>query len=139
MGGNLMVVTLYSSSSCTSCRKARSWLVEHDIEFVERNIFKQPLSKEEIKGILRLTEEGTEEIISTRSKVFTDLKIKIDDLTLSALVDLIQANPAILKRPIMLDDRRLQVGYNEDEIRLFLPRHVRKEELFQAQLLDRMA
>lgn len=134
-----MVVTLYSSSSCTSCRKARSWLETHDIPFKERNIFKQPLSKEEIKGILRLSEEGTDEIISTRSKVFTDLKISVDDLSLSALVDLIQANPAILKRPIMLDDRRLQVGYNEDEIRLFLPRKVRKEELFRAQMMSHLA
>lgn len=134
-----MVVTLYSSSSCTSCRKARTWLINHDIPFVERNIFKQPLSKEEIKAILRLSEEGTEEIISTRSKGFVDLDIDIDDLPLSALVDLIQANPSILKRPIMLDDRRLQVGYNEDEIRLFLPRKVRKEELFQAQLMDHLA
>lgn len=134
-----MVVTLYSSSSCTSCRKARSWLEDHDITFEERNIFKQPLSKEEIKGIFRLSEEGTEQIISTRSKVFTDLQIEIDDLQLNALVDLIQANPAILKRPIMLDNRRLQVGYNEDEIRLFLPREVRKVELLQAQLMDHLA
>lgn len=134
-----MVVTLYSSSSCTSCRKARSWLEDHDITFEERNIFKQPLSKEEIKGIFRLSEEGTEQIISTRSKVFTDLQIEIDDLQLNALVDLIQANPAILKRPIMLDNRRLQVGYNEDEIRLFLPREVRKAELLQAQLMDHLA
>ncbi|PXA61306.1 ArsC/Spx/MgsR family protein, partial [Staphylococcus pseudintermedius] len=27
-----------------------------------------------------------------------------------------------LRRPIILDNKRLQVGYNEDEIRRFLPR-----------------
>lgn len=134
-----MVVTLYSSSSCTSCRKARNWLISHNIDYVEQNIIKNPLTKEEIKGILRLSEEGTSEIISTRSKVFADLNINIDNLTLSQLIDLIQKNPAILKRPILLDDRRLQVGYNEDEIRLFLPRQVRKEELFKAQLIDHWA
>ncbi|MGH2117998.1 ArsC/Spx/MgsR family protein, partial [Aerococcus sp. L_32] len=37
-----------------------------------------------------------------------------------------------LRRPIILDDKRLQVGYNEDEIRRFLPRSVRKLELQQA-------
>ena len=46
--------------------------------------------------------------------------------------ELIQNNPGLLRRPIILDDKRLQVGYNEDEIRRFLPRSVRKLELQQA-------
>ncbi|MBA1393688.1 transcriptional regulator Spx, partial [Lactobacillus sp. XV13L] len=62
------MVTLYTSPSCTSCRKAKKWFKEHNIPFKERNIFAQPLSKDEIKRILQMTEDGTEEIISTRSK-----------------------------------------------------------------------
>lgn len=62
------MVTLYTSPSCTSCRKARAWLEEHDIPYKERNIFSEPLSLDEIKEILRMTEDGTDEIISTRSK-----------------------------------------------------------------------
>ncbi|MFE7152668.1 ArsC/Spx/MgsR family protein, partial [Heyndrickxia sporothermodurans] len=31
----------------------------------------------------------------------------------------------MLRRPIILDEKRLQVGYNEDEIRKFLPRRIR--------------
>ena len=38
------MVTLYTSPSCTSCRKARAWLEEHDIPYTERNIFSEPLS-----------------------------------------------------------------------------------------------
>jgi regulatory protein spx len=34
-----------------------------------------------------------------------------------------------------MDDRRLQVGYNDDEIRRFLPRKVRRLELAKAQKL----
>ncbi|MBC6925427.1 ArsC/Spx/MgsR family protein, partial [Ligilactobacillus salivarius] len=40
-----------------------------------------------------------------------------------------------LRRPIMMDSKRLQVGYNEDEIRRFLPRDVRALELQRAQAL----
>lgn len=129
------MVTLYTSPSCTSCRKARAWLKEHNIPFKERNIFSEPLNKNEIKTILRMTEDGTEEIISTRSKVFQELNIKIDDLSINELLDLVQKNPGLLRRPIILDEKRLQVGYNEDEIRRFLPREVRALELQQAQLL----
>ena len=129
------MVTLYTSPSCTSCRKARAWLEEHNIPYQERNIFSDPLNKNEIKTILRMTEDGTEEIISTRSKVFQELNIKIDDLSINELLDLVQKNPGLLRRPIILDEKRLQVGYNEDEIRRFLPREVRALELQQAQLL----
>lgn len=127
------MVTLYTSPSCTSCRKAKAWLEENDISFKERNIFSEPLTLEEIKEILRMTEDGTDEIISTRSKVFQQLDVNIDQLPLKDLFTLIQKNPGLLRRPIILDDKRLQVGYNEDEIRRFLPRAVRTFQLREAQ------
>ncbi|HGF7118346.1 TPA: transcriptional regulator SpxA [Enterococcus faecium] len=129
------MLTLYTSPSCTSCRKARAWLQEHQIPFVERNIFSEPLNSSELKEILQMTEDGTEEIISTRSKVFQKLNMDLDDLPLQELLELVQNNPGLLRRPIMIDDKRLQVGFNEDEIRRFLPRDVRQLELRQAQLM----
>ncbi|MBT2731184.1 transcriptional regulator SpxA [Carnobacterium sp. ISL-102] len=129
------MVTLYTSPSCTSCRKAKAWLEENNITYNERNIFSEPLTIGEIKSILKMTEDGTEEIISTRSKVFQELNVDLDDLPLNKMFDLIQDNPGLLRRPIMVDEKRLQVGYNEDEIRRFLPREVRALELKQAQLI----
>lgn len=129
------MVNLYTSPSCTSCRKAKAWLKDHDIPFKERNIFAKPLSKDEIMQILRMTENGTEEIISTSSRSFKNLKINLDDLSIDKLVELVEKNPSLLLRPIIMDDRRLQVGYNEDEIRRFLPRKVRRLELEEAQAM----
>ncbi|UYM81844.1 transcriptional regulator SpxA [Heyndrickxia coagulans] len=129
------MVTLYTSPSCTSCKKARNWLEENHIEYKERNIFSEPLSLDEIKGILRMTEDGTDEIISTRSKTFQKLNVDLDALPLQELYTLIQQNPGLLRRPIIVDEKRLQVGYNEDEIRRFLPRKVRTFQLREAQRL----
>lgn len=127
------MVTLYTSPSCTSCRKAKAWLEEHEIPYAERNIFSEPLSIEEIKEILRMTEDGTDEIISTRSKIFQKLNVDLETLPLQNLFELIQNNPGLLRRPIIMDEKRLQVGYNEDEIRRFLPRKVRTFQLLEAQ------
>lgn len=127
------MVTLFTSPSCTSCRKAKAWLEEHDIPYTERNIFSEPLSIEEIKEVLRMTEDGTDEIISTRSKIFQKLDVDLDSLPLQDLFELIQENPGLLRRPIIMDEKRLQVGYNEDEIRRFLPRKVRTYQLLEAQ------
>lgn len=85
--------------------------------------------------VLRMTENGTEEIISTRSRTFQNLKINLDVLSIDQLIDLVEKNPSLLRRPIIMDDRRLQVGYNEDEIRRFLPRKVRRLELEEIQAM----
>ena len=119
------MVTLYITSSCASCRKAKAWLQEHEIDFIERNIVSEPLTVDEIKSILRLTEDGTEDIISTNSKTYKQLEVDVDSLPLNQLYDLIIKNPQMLRRPIIQDHKRLQVGYNEEEIRSFLPRKLR--------------
>jgi len=129
------MVTLFISPSCTSCRKAKAWLEEYEIPYTERNIFSNPLTINEIKSIMRMTEDGTEEIISTRSKAFQELDLDLEDLSLRELYELIQDSPGILRRPIMIDDKRIQVGYNSDEIRRFLPREVRALELQKAQAI----
>ena len=129
------MVDLYVSPSCTSCRKAKQWLEQHNIPYKERNIISDPLNREEIIHVMRMTEEGTEEIVSTRSKAFQELNIDLDDISMNELIDLIEKNPSLLRRPIILDDRRMQVGYNEDEIRRFLPRSVRRLEMAQAKRL----
>ncbi|PWG00617.1 transcriptional regulator SpxA [Levilactobacillus bambusae] len=130
-----MTVLLYTSPSCTSCRKAREWLDEHEIDYVEKNIFLEPLSNEEIKRILRLTEDGTEEIISKRSNAYQNLDRDINEMSLKELYQLIHDEPGILRRPIMTDNKRLQVGYNDEEMGRFLPRYVRVLELERARKL----
>lgn len=119
------MVILYTTASCSSCRKAKAWLEEHQIDYTEKNIVSNSLTVDELKFILRLTEDGATEIISTRSKTFQELNINIEALSLNEFYKLIIEYPQMLRRPIMLDEKRLQVGFNEEEIRKFLPRSVR--------------
>ncbi|MGL5978389.1 MAG: transcriptional regulator Spx [Erysipelotrichaceae bacterium] len=119
------MIILYTSPGCASCRKAKQWLKEHKLEFVEKNIFNTLLKEDEIKYLLQRSENGSEDIISTRSKVFQDLKIDLDDLSTKELVDFIQNNPSILKRPIILNEKSFVVGYDDDEITSFIPSKLR--------------
>ena len=93
-----------------------------------------PLTRKELQHILSLTENGTDDIISTRSKIFQKLDVDVEELSISALIRLIEENPSLLRRPIILDNKRMQIGFNEDEIRAFLPRSYRKQELRSATL-----
>lgn len=124
-----MTVNLLTTPSCTSCRKAKQWLIDHEVDFKERNIFAQPLSTTELKQILMLSERGTEGLISTRSYVYEQYKDKINFLTIGELIKLLAAHPEMIRRPILMDAKRLEIGFNDDEIRRFLPREVRKNDL----------
>lgn len=127
------MIQLYVVPGCLSCRKARTWLEENGIEYEEYNLFSDPPSVLALKTMLQLTEEGTTELISIRSKTFQELDIDLDDLSISRFFELVQVNPGLLRRPIIMDTKRLVVGYNDDNIRAFLPREVRKIELQRMQ------
>lgn len=119
------MILLYTSPGCASCRKAKQWLKENDMKFVEKNIFTTILKEDEIKYLLQRSENGTEDIISTRSKAFQELKKDLDDLSVKELVDFIQKNPSVMKRPIIINENSFVVGYDDDEITAFVPSHLR--------------
>lgn len=100
----------------------------------EQNLGKEPLTKEEILAILSKTENGVESIVSSKNRYAKALDCDIEELSVSEVIDLIQDNPRILKSPILIDDKRLQVGYKEDDIRAFLPRSIRNIENTEARL-----
>ena len=123
------MIDLYLSPSCTSCRKARAWLQNHQVPYAEHNILTQPMTADDLRHILAKTENGTEDIISTRSKVFQKLAVDVDNLTINELLQLVTEYPNLLRRPIITDPKHLQIGFNEDEIRAFLPREYRRAEM----------
>lgn len=125
MIGQKAMIRIYTTPSCSSCRKAKSWFDREKIPYVEKNIFAVSLSEEEIMDMLYKSENGTDDIVSKRSKIIKEGNVDIDSLTTKQLVAFIQKNPSVLKRPIIIDDRKMQVGYNSEEISAFIP-HIRR-------------
>lgn len=124
-----MKVKLFTVTSNNSCQKAVGWLDKYEILYEEKNLSKASITIEEIQEILSLTTDGTEEIISKKSKAVEKLEIDINSLSLAQLYEVIICNPGILHLPIIHDGKKLQVGYNEEDIRKFLPRWVRMDEM----------
>ncbi|OJG48044.1 regulatory protein Spx [Enterococcus hirae] len=98
---------------------------ENRLDFEEKNIFAEPISENEIREILAATNGGVEDIISTRSKIYEKLAIDFNELTLKQMIVLFKQYPSLLRRPILIDEKRILIGFNEDEIRSFVPREIR--------------
>lgn len=120
------MITIFTTPSCSSCRKAKKWLDDHKISYQEKNLFNQRITEEDIDRMLENAENGFEDIISTRSKVFKEKDLDVEDMRISELKAFIIENPSVLKRPIIIDDDKMQVGYNDEEIRVFIPKRLRE-------------
>src|SRR5690606_10938247 len=122
----LSMVTIYTTPSCSSCRKAKKWLDEHKVAYEEKNLFNHRISDEDIEMMLNHAENGFDDIISTRSKIFKEQDLEVEDMSVSELKSFIINHPSVLKRPIIVDNKRMQVGYNDEEIRVFIPKRLRE-------------
>lgn len=123
-----MTVTIYGLG-CRSTRKARQWMLKNEIPFVERNIKEEPLTVLELQDILRITADGTDDIIAKRSAIYKTLDF--DQLTLLELLEIVHKEPRLLRSPIIVDKQKFQVGYNEEEMGQFIPRKTRKFKWLQ--------
>ena len=70
----ITMIVIYTSFGCTSATKAKEWLTKNAMPFVEKNIQSTSLEKEEIKYLLQRCPNGTEDIISTRSKAYKNME-----------------------------------------------------------------
>ena len=50
-------------------------------------------------------------------------------MSVQELIRFIQENPSVLKRPIIMDEKRFLVGYNDEEIRAFMPKAMRRAKM----------
>ncbi len=78
-----------------------------------------------------MSDNGFDDIISKRSNVVVNLNIDLDSLSVEELIDFIIANPTCLKRPIIIDERKMQVGYNAEDIDAFLPLKLKELAIMQ--------
>lgn len=119
------MIVVYTSPGCASCRKVKAWLKERNLPFIEKNIFKTLLNDNEIKHLLSRCENGSDDLISKRSKVIQESNFDIESMTTDELIAFIKKNPSVLKRPIILNEKSFQIGYDEDEISVFVPSELR--------------
>ena len=106
------MIKIYTVSSCTSCKKAKTWLNAHQLIYKEQNLGKEGITKEELLDILTKTENGIASIVSSKNRYAKNLGVDIEDLSMNEVIDIILETTRILKSPILVDNKRLHVVRN---------------------------
>ncbi|MDC4187087.1 Spx/MgsR family RNA polymerase-binding regulatory protein [Loigolactobacillus coryniformis] len=128
------MIKLFTQTSCNSSRKARQWLRDHDVQFEEQNVGKKAPTTAELKHILSLTENGLDDIISTRSRAYPEVAAQLPDMSFNETLKLLCERTQLLRKPIIVTENKVQIGFNDDEIRKFIPRHIRRLDFMKAMI-----
>ncbi|MGX7302685.1 Spx/MgsR family RNA polymerase-binding regulatory protein [Enterococcus gilvus] len=118
---------MFVQKSHVSCKKLLNWLDEQGVNYEKRYIDEVPLSEKELLNILSFTENGFEEILSTRSlkNQLNLTESDIEPLSVKQLVALMVKNPSLIKRPFVIRGEKLYIGYDKDQVYTLIPKDVR--------------
>ncbi|KEZ85297.1 arsenate reductase family protein [Clostridium sulfidigenes] len=116
-----MSILFIQYPKCTTCIKAKKFLVENNIEFQDRHIVENNPTKEELT--LWIDKSGLEikKFFNTSGKLYKEmnLKDKIKDMSKDEAIELLSTNGMLVKRPILIDGDKVLVGFKEDNYEKF--------------------
>ena len=111
---------IYGIKNCNTMKKAFIWLDEHQINYQFHNYKTDGLSAELLNDLLKLVD--WQSLLNTRGttwrKLDEALRNQIDNQ--DAAIKIMLANPSILKRPLLIDDKRALLGFSEDSYSQFV-------------------
>ena len=116
------MLTVYGIMSCDTCRNARKYLAEHDIEFRFHDIRDDGLDIQMLErwsGRIDWTK-----LVNKRSLTWRKIaEVDRDDLTRDRAFALILDQPTLLKRPVLESEKFLAVGFSEKRFTDFWKRN----------------
>lgn len=124
------MIKIYYRGSCGSSRRAYSWFEKYDINVQKQQISK--MTRNDLVKILKDSDEGLIDIVKRPGKSSMEVKEALrymGYLSFNEALDFLLTHPHVLQTPIIIDDHSLLIGYNEDEIRKFLPKAYRRHRL----------
>ncbi len=113
------MLTIYGISSCDTCRKARKYLADRDIQFDFHDVREDGI---DIQMLERWADRiGWEKLLNRRSLSWRKVpQADRNDMTrnkaLAAMIDM----PTLLKRPVLESPDFLAVGFSEKRFSDFL-------------------
>lgn len=104
---------------CSTCQKAKKWLEEHNINYIERNIAENNPSYEELKEWHARSGLPLKRFFNTGGLLYKEMKLKDKLPTMSEdeQLKLLATNGMLVKRPLLIDGNTVFVGFKEAEWR----------------------
>ena len=102
---------------CSTCRKAKKFLEENQVEFTDRHIVEANPSASELTEWIQRSGLPVKKFFNTSGKLYKDLTLKDKLPTMSdeEQITLLASNGMLVKRPLIIEEGRVLVGFKEAE------------------------
>ncbi len=102
---------------CTTCQKAKKFLENNDVDFVPRHIKEDNPTYEELKLWYEKSGLPLKRFFNTSGLLYKsmDLKSKIPQMSEDEQLKLLATDGMLVKRPILISDNKILVGFREAE------------------------
>jgi arsenate reductase len=103
--------------SCGTCRKAAKWLKENNIEVVSRHIVDENPSEKELSEWIEKSGLPIQKFFNTSGQLYKEHNLKniVKTASNEELIRLLAQNGKLIKRPILVADDFVLVGFDEME------------------------
>ena len=111
------MLTFICYPKCTTCQKARKWLDENQIVYQIRDIKTDNPSAEELAAWYKASDLPLKKFFNTSGLLYKSmqLKEKLPGMTEDEMLDLLATDGMLVKRPILVGDDVVLVGFKEAE------------------------
>ena len=102
---------------CTTCQRAKAWLDSNNIEYELRDIKLVNPSEEELGKWWKISGSPLKKLFNTSGLLYKslDLKNKLPDMTDDDMLALLSTDGMLVKRPIIVGEGFVLIGFKEDE------------------------
>ncbi len=109
------MITLYGIANCDSIKKTRQWLDSHGVRYAFHDYRKQGLEESLLQEFLAAI--PLEDLINKRGTTWRQLSSAIkDSFSLETALPLLQAQPTLIRRPLLRSNRVFVTGYDETQL-----------------------
>ena len=102
---------------CSTCRKAKTWLEDHNISYELRDIKEENPTAQELSDWQKRSGLPLKKFFNTSGMLYREmgLKDKLKTMTDQEMLDLLATDGMLVKRPILVTDDAVLVGFKEAE------------------------
>ena len=102
---------------CSTCKNAKKWLKENKVEFKERNIVEETPTVEELTKWIKESGKEIKKWFNTSGLKYKELNLKekLPNMSDEEKVKLLASDGMLIKRPILVSDKGIFIGFNEDK------------------------
>ena len=102
---------------CSTCIKAKNWLKNHNINFVDRNIVEETPTVEELIEWIQKSGKELKKWFNTSGLKYKELNLKDKLVTMSdkEKIELLASDGMLIKRPVLVSDKGIFTGFKEDK------------------------